>query len=156
MPPPHQLYRGLPGIHVAVWNPEDERARSLGGGTGMPLQTTIVQTHTSDKPFIVDSLKNYFQNAGVRVYSTIHPMFTVRRQWERIVSLGGIRFRVVGVSLVTGELLGVSFTMGDQTIDAVGRVVRTHRLDENATEVALEFVRIDPWVARVMERAAEG
>jgi glutamate dehydrogenase len=91
MPPPHQLYRGLPGIHVAVWNPEDERARSLGGGTGMPLQTTVVQTHTSDKPFIVDSLKNYFQKAGVRVYSTIHPMFTVRRQWERIVSLGGIR-----------------------------------------------------------------
>jgi hypothetical protein len=91
MPPAHQLYRGLPGIHVAVWNPEDERARSLGGGAGMPLQTTVVQTHTRDKPFIVDSLLNYFQKAGVRVYSTIHPMFTVRRQWERIVSLGGIR-----------------------------------------------------------------
>jgi c-di-GMP-binding flagellar brake protein YcgR len=73
----------------------------------------------------------------------------------RDVSLGGIRFRVVGLRLVTGELLRVSFTMGDQTIDAVGRVVRAHRLDENATEVALEFVRIDPWVARVMERAAE-
>ena len=73
----------------------------------------------------------------------------------RDVSLGGIRFRVVGSRVVTGDLLRVSFTMGEQTIDAVGRVVRTLQLDENATEVALEFVRIDPWVARVMEKAAE-
>ena len=28
MPPGHQLYKGLPGIHVSVWNPtEDEAAR---------------------------------------------------------------------------------------------------------------------------------
>ena len=71
------------------------------------------------------------------------------------VSLGGIRFRVVGSRVIAGELLRVSFTMGDQTVDAVGRVLRTRRLDENATEVALQFVRVDPWVARVMERAAE-
>jgi glutamate dehydrogenase len=89
MPPPHQLYRGLPGIHVAVWNPDDARARSLGGGVGLPIQTTIVQTHTVDRPFIVDSLKNYFQRSGVRIYSAIHPMFAVRRQWERVVSFGG-------------------------------------------------------------------
>jgi c-di-GMP-binding flagellar brake protein YcgR len=74
----------------------------------------------------------------------------------RDVSLGGIRFSVVGSRLITGELLQVSFTMGEQTVDAVGRVVRTRRLDDNATEVALEFVRIDPWVARVMERATDG
>jgi glutamate dehydrogenase len=91
MPPPHQLFRGLPGIHVAVWNPGDEWARSLGGGAGLPLDTTIVQTHTPDRPFIFDSLKNYFQRSGMRVYSAIHPMFTVRRQWERIVSFGGVQ-----------------------------------------------------------------
>jgi len=90
IPPPHQLYRGLPGIHVGVWNPDEEQARAIGGGTGLPLETTIVQTHTADGPFIFDTLKNYFQRAGVRVYSAIHPMFTVRRQWERIVSFGGI------------------------------------------------------------------
>jgi c-di-GMP-binding flagellar brake protein YcgR len=73
----------------------------------------------------------------------------------RDVSLGGICFRVVGSRVVTGELLQLSFNMGEQTVDAVGRVVRTLQLDENATEVSLEFVRIDPWVARVMERAAE-
>ena len=91
MPPSDQLYRGLPGIHVAVWNPAEETARALGGGAGLPVQTTVVQTHTLDKPFIFDSLKNYFQRAGVRVYSAVHPMFTVRRQWEKVVSFGGVQ-----------------------------------------------------------------
>jgi c-di-GMP-binding flagellar brake protein YcgR len=73
----------------------------------------------------------------------------------RDVSPGGIRFRVVGSRLVAGDLLQVSFNMGGQTVDAVGRVVWTHRLDDNATEIGLKFVRVDPWVARAMERAAE-
>jgi glutamate dehydrogenase len=88
MPPGHQLYKGLPGIHVRVRNPSEEEARALGGGVGLPLETTLVQTHTPDRPFIFDSVKNYLQKSGLRVYSAIHPIFTVRRQWERIVSLG--------------------------------------------------------------------
>ena len=88
MPPGHQLYKGLPGIHVSVRNPSEEEARALGGGTAVPLETTIVQTHTPDRPFIFDSVKNYLQKSGLRVYSAIHPIFTIRRQWERIVAIG--------------------------------------------------------------------
>ena len=88
MPPGHQLYKGLPGIHVSVRNPTEEEARVLGGGAGLPLESTIVETHTPDRPFIFDSVKNYLQKSGLRVYSAIHPIFTVRRQWERIVALG--------------------------------------------------------------------
>jgi glutamate dehydrogenase len=88
MPPAHQLYKGLPGIHVSVSNPGEEEARALGGGAGLPVETTILQTHTPDRPFIFDSLKNYLQKSGLRVYSALHPVFTVRRQWERIVALG--------------------------------------------------------------------
>ena len=62
--PAHQLYKGLPGIHVSVRNPSEEEARALGGGAGLPLETTIVQTHTPDRPFIFDSLKNYLQKSG--------------------------------------------------------------------------------------------
>jgi glutamate dehydrogenase len=91
MPPAHQLYKGLPGIHVSVFNPSEEAARRLGGGAGLPLETTVLQTHTPDRPFIFDSLKNYLQKSGLRVYSTIHPIFTVRRQWERIVAFGDVQ-----------------------------------------------------------------
>ena len=91
MPPGHQLYKGLPGIHVSVRNPSEEEARALGGGAGLPLETTIVETHTPDRPFIFDSVKNYLQKSGLRVYSAIHPIFTVRRQWERIVALGDVQ-----------------------------------------------------------------
>src|SRR5262245_25254521 len=44
IPPPTQLYRGLPGLHVVVRNPEPGSA----GADGQSLETTIVETHTLD------------------------------------------------------------------------------------------------------------
>jgi glutamate dehydrogenase len=88
---PHaiQLYKGLPGIHVAARNPSEAEAAAMGSGDGVPLETTIVETHTLDAPFIFESLKNYFRKAGLRVFASIHQIFTVRRQWERPVWMGG-------------------------------------------------------------------
>jgi glutamate dehydrogenase len=88
MPPSIQLFKGPPGIHVSVYNPSEEEALAWGGGTGLPLETTVVHTHTLDAPFIFDSLKNYFSKAGLRVLSAVHPIFAVRRQWERIAWIG--------------------------------------------------------------------
>ena len=79
MPPAVQLYKGLPGLHVTVRNPDDDEARAEGS----THEVTIVETHSPDAPFIYESLKNYFQKEGLRVFSSIHPIFTVRRQWER-------------------------------------------------------------------------
>jgi hypothetical protein len=67
------------------------------------------------------------------------------------VSLGGIRFTAVGCELRYDDMLQVSFNVGDQTIEAVGRVVWTKSLDDITTEVGLEFVRIDPWAVRLLE-----
>jgi glutamate dehydrogenase len=89
VPPSIQLFKGPPGIHVSVYNPTEEEALAMGGGAGMPLETTVVRTHTLDAPFIFESLKNYFSKAGLRVFSAVYPVFTVRRQWERIVWIGG-------------------------------------------------------------------
>jgi NAD-specific glutamate dehydrogenase len=89
MPPSFQLYKGLPGLHVAVRNPvsgDDADTRVADRGS---QDTTIVETHTPDAPFIFVSLKNYFQKEGLRVFSAIHPIFTVRRQWERVTWIGG-------------------------------------------------------------------
>ncbi|MBI5506796.1 MAG: NAD-glutamate dehydrogenase, partial [Deltaproteobacteria bacterium] len=92
MPPAYQLYKGLPGIHVRASNPGEREARGIGGGTsGLPIETTVVETHTADVPFIFESLKNYFQKAGVRVFVAIHPIITVQRQWERVVAVSGPR-----------------------------------------------------------------
>src|SRR5262249_21666203 len=89
MPPAIQLHRGLPGIHVWARNPTEAEARATGSGTGhLPTDCTIVEAHTLDAPFIFESLKNYFQKAGLRVFAAVHPIFTVRRQWERIVWMG--------------------------------------------------------------------
>jgi hypothetical protein len=67
------------------------------------------------------------------------------------VSLSGIRFVAAGCTLVLDELIRVSFNVHGQTVEAVGRVVRATKLDDITTEVALEFVRIDPWAARLLE-----
>ncbi|MGI8671763.1 MAG: hypothetical protein ACR2LU_04070, partial [Luteitalea sp.] len=88
MPPEMQLYRGLPGLHVAVRNPDDAEDQAIAGDDGGVHEVTIVETHTPDAPFIFESLKNFFKNEGLRVFSAIHPRLTVRRQWERVVHVG--------------------------------------------------------------------
>ncbi len=90
MPPAHQLYKGVPGIHVSATNLSEDESRAIGGGNGLPLETTILRTHTADRPFIFDSLKNYLQKSGLRVYAAFHPIFTVRRQWERVAAFGDV------------------------------------------------------------------
>jgi len=90
IPPATQLYKGLPGIHVSAKALSEADAVAMGAGyAGLPIECTVVETHTVDTPFIFESLKNYFRKAGLRVFSAIHPIFTVRRQWERIVWVGG-------------------------------------------------------------------
>lgn len=88
MPPEVQLYRGLPGLHVAVRNCDDAEDQAMAGHDGGPHEVTIVETHTPDAPFIFESLTNFFKNEGLRVFSAIHPRLTVRRQWERVVHVG--------------------------------------------------------------------
>ena len=89
MPPPTQLYKGLPGLHVVARNPGEAGWVAKGPANGLPREITVVETHTPDAPFIFESLKNYFRKAGLRVFSSVHPILTVRRQWERIVWIGG-------------------------------------------------------------------
>ncbi|MCM2255907.1 MAG: NAD-glutamate dehydrogenase [Vicinamibacteria bacterium] len=89
MPPSGQLYKGLPGIHVVARQAEDSMMDRTLHGRVLPHETTIVETHTIDAPFIFESLKNYFRKSGIRVFSAIHPILSVRRQWERIVAIGG-------------------------------------------------------------------
>ena len=69
IPPATQLYKGLPGVHVTVRNPEADL--TIRPADGQALESTLVETHTLDAPFIFESLKNYFRKAGLRVYSCL-------------------------------------------------------------------------------------
>ncbi len=61
----------------------------------------------------------------------------------RDVSAGGIRFEAVGCEIEMGEILRVTFSVGDQTVVAVGRVAWSTEIDPLTLDVGLEFVEID-------------
>jgi hypothetical protein len=67
------------------------------------------------------------------------------------VSLGGVRFAVVGYDLRDDELMRVTFNLGQESVSAIGRVTRLQKLDPITIEASLEFVRIDPWAERLFE-----
>jgi hypothetical protein len=69
------------------------------------------------------------------------------------LSAGGIRFGIVGGNLRAGDLVRVTFNIGSETVAAIGSVLRVRELDPITAEVSLEFVRLDPWAAQLIEQA---
>ena len=72
---------------------------------------------------------------------------------SRNVSPGGIRFEAVGCEIDLGEVLRVTFNVGEHTVVAIGRVVWATEMDPITTDVGIEFVDIDPAVLRLLEDA---
>ena len=73
---------------------------------------------------------------------------------SRNVSPGGIRFEAVGCEIDLGEVLRVTFNVGEHTVVAVGRVVWATEMDPITTDVGIEFVDIDPAVLRLLEEVS--
>lgn len=73
---------------------------------------------------------------------------------SRNLSVGGIRFEAVGCEINFGDVLRVTFNVGDHTIVAVGKVVWATEMDPITTEVGIEFIEIDPAMLRLLEEAA--
>ena len=67
------------------------------------------------------------------------------------VSAGGMRFEAVGCELDLGDVMRVTFNVGEQTLVAVGKVVWATELDPLTTEVGLEFLQIDADALRLLE-----
>ena len=63
---------------------------------------------------------------------------------SRNLSSGGIRFEAVGCEINMGDILRVTFNVGDHTVVAVGRVAWATEMDPITTDVGLEFIEIDP------------
>ncbi len=62
----------------------------------------------------------------------------------RDLSIGGIRFEAAGCEIELGAVLRVTFTVGDQTVVAMGRVAWFTEIGPTTLDVGLEFIEIDP------------
>jgi len=73
---------------------------------------------------------------------------------SRNVSPGGIRFEAVGCEINLGDVLRVTFNVGEQTATAVGTVIWATEMDPITLDVGLEFLEIDPDALRLIEDLA--
>lgn len=70
---------------------------------------------------------------------------------SRDVSSGGIRFEAVGCEIDMGDVLRVTFNVGESTVEAVGKVVWSTEMDPITMDVGLEFISIDPEAVRLLD-----
>ena len=70
---------------------------------------------------------------------------------SRNVSQSGIRFEAIGCEIALGDVLRVTFNLGDHTVAAVGRVVWATETDPITMDVGIEFIEIDPTALRLMD-----
>jgi hypothetical protein len=73
---------------------------------------------------------------------------------SRNISRGGIRFEAVGCEIDLGDVLRVTFNVGEHTVVAVGRVVWSTEMDPITTDVGIEFIEIDPSAVSLLETLA--
>jgi hypothetical protein len=71
------------------------------------------------------------------------------------LSTGGISFEVVGVEINLGDVLRVTFNVGDRTVVATGKVMWATETDPITQEVGIEFHEIDPEAIRLLEEAID-
>lgn len=72
--------------------------------------------------------------------------------YGRDLSLGGIRFQMVGAEIELGELLRIYLSVEDETVSALGRVAWATEIDPFTTDVGLEFLEIDPEAVALIGR----
>jgi len=70
---------------------------------------------------------------------------------SRDMSAGGIRFEAVGCEIDLDEMLRVTFSVGAQTVVAIGRVIWSTEIDPLTLDVGLEFVEIDPEAVAILD-----
>ena len=70
---------------------------------------------------------------------------------SRNVSSGGIRFEAVGCEINLGDVLRITFNVGEHTVVAVGEVAWATELDPITMDVGVLFVEIDPSAQRLLD-----
>jgi hypothetical protein len=71
------------------------------------------------------------------------------------LSTGGISFEAVGIEINLGDVVRVTFNVGDHTVVATGKVAWATDTDPITQEVGIEFHEIDPEAVRLLEEAID-
>jgi hypothetical protein len=71
------------------------------------------------------------------------------------LSTGGISFEAVGIEINLGDVLRITFNIGDRTVVATGAVVWATDTDPITQEVGIEFHEIDPEAVHLLEEVLE-
>jgi hypothetical protein len=69
------------------------------------------------------------------------------------LSTGGISFECVGVEIDLGDMLRITFNVGEHTVVATGLVVWATETDPITLEVGIEFHEIDPFAQSLLDEA---
>jgi hypothetical protein len=69
----------------------------------------------------------------------------------RNLSRGGIQFNAIGCEINYGDVLRITFNVGEKTIVAIGRVVWATDMDPISMEVGIEFMEIDPLALTLLD-----
>jgi hypothetical protein len=97
--------------------------------------------------------RKYHRIATDQVISFAEVDHADRLAVSRNLSSGGIRFEAVGCEINLGDVLRVTFNLGDQTVVATGRVMWATETDPITIDVGLEFHDIDPIALTLLEEA---
>jgi len=66
------------------------------------------------------------------------------------LSIGGVRFRCVGLDVRDQDVVKVTFTFGDESVTVIGQIVRALPIDQIAQEVAIRFLKMNEETRRVL------
>lgn len=98
--------------------------------------------------------RKYPRIASEQMISFAHVDTRDRLALSKNVSPGGIRFEAIGCELGLGDVLRVTFNVGEHTLVAVGKVAWATDVDPITMDVGLEFIDIDPLALRLLEEAS--
>jgi hypothetical protein len=106
-----------------------------------------------DKEVSAANRRKYARIATEQVISFSHLDSSDRLAFSKNLSSGGIRFEAVGCEFELGNVVRVTFNIGDQTLVAVGRVVWATEIDPITLDVGIEFIEIDQIALELLEEA---
>jgi hypothetical protein len=112
---------------------------------GHPAETMLMQRSPGER-------RKYPRIATDQVISFMPLDAGAQQGVGKNVSASGIRFEAVGVELALGDVIRVTFSVGDETLVAVAQVVWSTEIDPITTDVGLEFVEIDAGALRTLQQ----